>query len=252
MLREADLIIPQWPAPSRVRARVTTRAGGVSESPFDTLNLGGHVGDAPSAVAENRRYLQSLLGDSVCCHWMEQVHGTGVFRCDGQDPARVAEADAAVATEPYRACLVMTADCLPVLFAARDGSAVGAAHAGWRGLANGVLEAALASLPVKASEVLCWLGPAIGPAHFEVGEEVREAFTTIDPAATHCFLPGQAPGKWLADLYALARLRLGRAGVTGVYGGDFCTYAERRRFYSYRRDGRTGRMASLIWLADEA
>lgn len=238
-----QFIKPDWPAPDIVRALVTTRAGGVSRPPCDSLNLGDHVGDDPEAVAENRRRLRAFLPSEP--GWLRQVHGTTVAIAD--NPAEAAEADAAVAFEPGKVCVVLTADCLPVLFCDRQGTRVAAAHAGWRGLAAGVLEASVAAMQCPPSEILAWLGPAIGPQAFEVGEEVRDIFVREFPETAAAFVPGQ-PGKWLADIYALARLRLARAGVHQVYGGGFCTYTDAERFYSYRRDKATGRMASLIWL----
>lgn len=240
-----QFIEPDWPAPEAVRALTTTRAGGVSLPPYDSLNLGDHVGDDPAAVAENRRRLRAFLPAEP--RWLVQVHGTAVAHADAlQHPA---EADAAVAFTPGTVCAVLTADCLPVLLCDRQGTRVAAAHAGWRGLAAGVLEASVTAMHCEPSDILAWLGPAIGPQAFEVGEDVREAFVRDLPAAAVAFVPGQ-PGKWLADIYRLARLRLARAGVNGIHGGGFCTYSDGARFYSYRRDKATGRMASLIWLGD--
>ncbi|MEN2397891.1 peptidoglycan editing factor PgeF [Pseudomonas halotolerans] len=238
----SDWLIPDWPAPGWVKACVTTRTGGVSQAPFDSLNLGDHVGDEPAAVAENRRRLTDRL--AIRPAWLQQVHGTAVVEAD---PARVATADASWSATPGIACTAMTADCLPVLFCNRAGTRVAAAHAGWRGLANGVLEATLDRLEVPADEVLAWLGPAIGPQAFEVGPEVREAFVTQLPQAAQAFVPSHNAGKLLADIYALARLRLAARGVTAVYGGGQCTVTD-PRFFSYRRNPRTGRFASLIWL----
>lgn len=238
-----DLLIPDWPAPARVRACVTTRAGGVSPAPFAALNLGDHVGDEPAAVAENRRRLQALLGCRAA--WLSQVHGVSVVEAD---PSQVAEADACWSATPGVACTSMTADCLPVLFCDRDGTRVAAAHAGWRGLAAGVLEATVAALGCPADQVLAWLGPAIGPQAFEVGAEVREAFVAQHAEAAAAFVPSASAGRYMADLYRLARLRLAAVGVTTVYGGGLCTFTDAERFYSYRRAPRTGRQASLIWL----
>lgn len=237
------VLIPDWPAPPQVRALVTTRGGGLSAPPFETFNLGSHVGDAAQAVAANRTRLRTLLPGEPC--WLNQVHGVAVVEAD--DAQGVPEADAAVARRPGRVCAVLTADCLPVLFCDRAGSVVAAAHAGWRGLAAGVLEATVARMEVPTQQVIAWLGPAIGPAAFEVGGEVREAFISQDVAAAAAFVPG-VRGKWMADLFRLARQRLARAGVSSVHGGDLCTHADRTRFYSFRRDGVTGRFASLIWL----
>ena len=242
MLREEDLIIPDWPAPPGVRSLTTTRAGGVSAGPYAGLNLGDHVADDPAAVAENRARLRRFLPAEPA--WLKQVHRAEV--ADADQAGGVPEADAAVARRPGAVCAVLTADCLPVLLCDRAGSVVAAAHAGWRGLAGGVLEAAVAAMGVAPEAVLAWLGPAIGPAAFEVGGEVREAFLSHDPAAEAAFVAGPE-GKWLADIFLLARLRLAKIGVTAVYGGGVCTHADGARFYSYRRDGATGRMASLIW-----
>ena len=242
------LIVPDWPAPPKVRALQTTRQGGVSRPPYARLNLGDHVGDDRLAVAANRALLRESLaggGDPV---WLEQVHGTRVVDAASCSPvAPPAQADASFAREPGVVCTVMTADCLPVLFCADDGSVVAAAHAGWRGLLAGVLEETVAAMAVPAGTVLAYLGPAIGPRAFEVGDEVRTAFVAADAALAAAFKPAR-PGKWLADLYMLARLRLAGQGVVRVYGGDFCTHSDGYRFFSYRRDGQTGRMASMIWL----
>ena len=242
---EKDWIVPEWPAPARVKALSTTRSGGVSLSPWGRLNLGTHVGDKPESVAANRAYLAESLPAEPA--WLNQVHGIDVV--DAATCRGVPDADAAVARQGGAVCVVMTADCLPVLLCDRAGTVVGAAHAGWRGLHSGVIEATLASMGVAPGEVLAWLGPAIGPAAFEVGSEVRDAFIRSDARSVDAFTAGGQTGKWLADLYQLARLRLETAGVTAIYGGDFCTHSEEERFFSYRRDGVTGRMASLIWLA---
>lgn len=238
----SDWLTPDWPAPARVKACVTTRVGGVSLAPFDSLNLGDHVGDEPAAVAENRRRLTDQF--AITPAWLQQVHGIAVVEAD---PAQVATADASWTATPGIACTAMTADCLPVLFCNRAGTRVAAAHAGWRGLANGVLEATLDSLAVPADEILAWLGPAIGPQAFEVGPEVREAFIAQLPQAAQAFTASPNAGKFLADIYALARLRLAARGVTAVYGGGLCTVTD-PRFFSYRRNPRTGRFASLIWI----
>ena len=235
-------LTPDWPAPARVKACVTTREGGVSLAPFDSLNLGDHVGDDPRAVAENRRRLTDQF--VITPAWLQQVHGIAVVEAD---PTQVATADASWTATPGIACTAMTADCLPVLFCNRAGTRVAAAHAGWRGLANGVLEATLDSLAVPANEILAWLGPAIGPQAFEVGPEVREAFIAQRPEAVEAFAASPNAGKFLADIYQLARLRLAARGVTAVYGGGLCTVND-PRFFSYRRNPRTGRFASLIWI----
>lgn len=238
----SDWLIPDWPAPARVKACVTTRAGGVSLAPFDSLNLGDHVGDDPADVAENRRRLTDRF--AITPAWLQQVHGIAVVEAD---PTQVATADASWTETPGIACAAMTADCLPVLFCNRAGTRVAAAHAGWRGLANGVLEATLDSLAVPADEILAWLGPAIGPQAFEVGPEVREAFIAQLPQTSQAFTASPNAGKFLADIYQLARLRLAARGVTAVYGGGLCTVTD-PRFFSYRRNPRTGRFASLVWI----
>ena len=242
-----ELITPDWPAPVTVGAFSTTRIGGVSQAPFDHLNLGDHVGDDPQRVAANRELLQTALGPAVRCQWLHQVHGIQVARLNQQGP--VLEADAAMTARSGIGCLVMTADCLPVLFCNRQGTRVAAAHAGWRGLADGILEATLAALNEPANELMCWLGPAIGPQAFEVGSEVRQQFCQQHPEAEQAFVSHDPiRGSWLADIYQLARLRLQRAGVTAIYGAQACTYTDRERFFSYRREGQTGRMASVIWI----
>jgi len=239
-------IIPDWPAPAGVASLVTTRSGGLSHDAFASLNLGDHVGDDPAAVAANRDIVRQHIGGEPA--WLSQVHGTRVV--DAAEFVGVAsppEADASFARRSGAACVVMTADCLPVLFCDTAGTVVAAAHAGWRGLQGGVLEATVAAMGVPGSDVMAWLGPAIGPRAFEVGGEVRDAFMANSPGAVEAFKPA-AHGKWLADIYLLARQRLSRQGVTRIFGGDFCTVTEKERFFSYRRDGQTGRMASLIWL----
>ena len=238
----SDWLIPDWPAPAQVKACVTTRAGGVSLAPFDSLNLGDHVEDSPEAVLENRRRLTAAF--AIQPAWLRQVHGVVVVEAD---PERIAEADGSWTGTPGIACTAMTADCLPALFCNKSGTRVAAAHAGWRGLAAGVLEAAADSLDAAPADVLVWLGPAIGPKAFEVGPEVREAFMQQHPQTAQAFVPSHNPGKFLADIYQLARLRLAARGITAVYGGGLCTVTD-PRFFSYRRSPRTGRFASLIWL----
>lgn len=252
-------IVPDWPGlPDNVGALSTVRLGGVSQAPYGDgqggggLNLGVHVGDDAAAVAANRALLQALLPGTPA--WLSQVHGVAVV--DGALPFDgTPEADASVASTPGAVCLVMTADCLPVLFSSLDGQVVGAAHAGWRGLAAGVLQRTVEAMRERgAGEILAWLGPAIGPQQFEVGQEVLQAY--LDgaqddgerQAVTQAFVaaPG-GDGKYLADIYALARMMLLRVGVTQVSGGQYCTVSDAARFYSYRRDGVTGRQASLIW-----
>lgn len=238
-------IVPDWPAPRAVRALCTTRAGGVSGVPYDTFNLADHVGDAPECVRENRRRLQAVAALPATPVWLRQVHGTRVI--DAAKGGAEAEADGSMANARGVVCAVLTADCLPVLLCDRAGMRVAALHAGWRGLAGGIIESGVAALSVPPESLLAWLGPAIGPRAFEVGPEVRAAFLQGDAEAASAFVPHR--DRYLADLYALARRRLARAGVGAVYGGGLCTVAEPERFYSYRRDGRCGRMASLIWLA---
>jgi len=243
-------ISPDWPAPPAVRAAFTLRMGGVSAAPFDSLNVGAHVGDAGAAVTENRRRVRAQLRLPVEPSWLEQVHGIEVADLDAASARASAAqltADAAIARGAGSVCVMQVADCMPVLFAARDGCAVAAAHAGWRGLAAGVLEATLARLAVAPAGLIAWLGPAIGAAHFEVGGEVRAAFLAHDPAAAAAF-SANSRGRWQCDLSALARRRLSAAGVSAVFGGRWCTYADPARFFSYRRDGQCGRMAALIWL----
>ena len=235
-------LIPDWPAPAGIRACVTTRAGGVSLAPFDSFNLGDHVDDDPSAVAHNRQRLTHIF--DVQPAWLSQVHGVVVAPAN---PEQIVEADASWTSTPGIACTVMTADCLPALFCDRAGTRVAAAHAGWRGLAAGVLEAAAHSLNVEPDDILVWLGPAIGPAVFEVGGEVRDVFIDDMPQAATAFVPSVNEGRYMADFYELARLRLARYGITAVYGGGFCTVTD-PRFYSYRRSPRTGRFASLVWI----
>ena len=286
------MLIPDWPAPSGVRAAFTLRTGGVSVAPYDSLNVGAHVGDALDGVRENRRRVREALRLPTEPVWLQQVHGTDVFDLDvsdgraaalaeaggecvaasaahagacevsagpgGRGPAtahagsaggamsETPRADAAIARVAGAVCVIQVADCMPVLVAARDGSAVGAAHAGWRGLAGGVLERTVRAIGVPAERLLAWLGPTISQQHFEVGDDVRTAFTSGDPASASAFV-ANARGRWQCDLYTLARRRLTALGVSEVFGGGWCTYADAARFFSYRRDGQCGRMAALIW-----
>jgi len=239
-----DWLVADWPAPANVRTLITTRAGGVSKPPFDSLNLGRHVGDDDAAVTANRARLAERLPAEPA--WLSQTHSTTAV-----DAAAVGkpapEADASFTNQADTVCAIMTADCLPVLLTDRAGSVVAAAHAGWRGLCNGVIENTVDAMGVAPIELMAWLGPAIGPDAFEVGTEVREAFMAHDVRADAAF-EAIGDGKYLADIYALARLRLNSLGVSQVYGGDHCTVLERERFFSYRRDRTTGRMASCIWL----
>ena len=241
-----DFIVPDWSAPPTVRAVQTLRAGGVSTGPWASLNLGAHCGDEPDNVVRNRRLLRGALQLPTEPSWLRQVHGCAVAPAAADRPAP--EADASFALERGPVCAVLTADCLPVLLCDRAGTVVAAVHAGWRGLLDGVIEQAVRALPRRPAELLAWMGAAIGPLSFEVGAEVFDAFVARDPLAAQCFKPG-APGKLLADLYGLAGQRLRAAGVASVAGGGRCTYREQASFFSFRRDGQCGRMATLIWLA---
>jgi YfiH family protein len=239
-----DWITPDWPAPRRVRALITTRAGGVSSGKFASLNLSARVGDDPQCVARNRAILRACLPADPA--WVKQVHGTAVIEAARATPE--AEADGIVTQDTGTVCAVMTADCLPVLLSDRAGKSVGIAHAGWRGLAGGVVEKVVRGMDVPPQELIAYIGPGIGARRYEVGEDVHRAFVGADPAAATSFAPGQN-GTYLVDLYEIARQRLAAAGVAEVHGGEFCTATE-ERFFSFRRDQTTGRMASLIWLED--
>ncbi len=238
---ELAWIEPDWPAPLGIRAASSLRGGGTSAGPYVSLNLGAHVGDDPDRVAENRRRLAAALSLPSEPIWLNQVHGTRAIRAD---LAEDRTADAAYTREPGVVCAVLTADCLPVLLCSRDGMAVAAVHAGWKGLASGVIEAAAAAL--EARDLLAWLGPAIGPEAFEVGAEVREAFVRKGSEFAKGFRKAGA-GKFLADIYGLARIALERFGIFEIHGGGWCTYGQTDDFFSYRRDRVTGRMATLIW-----
>jgi polyphenol oxidase len=236
-----------WPAPHGVRALSTLRGdaqSGASEAPYGGFNLGDHVGDDPAAVAENRRRLKVDAGLPGEPYWLSQVHGIRVADLDSSGAP--GQADAAIARGSAKVCAILTADCLPILFASGSGDTVAAAHAGWRGLAAGVIEATVHAMNVPPGSLVAWLGPAIGPKHFEVGAEVREAFLELDPNADEAFEPN-ARGRFLADLGMLARRRLQRLGVSRLYGGGECTYTQADRYYSHRREGITGRQATLIW-----
>lgn len=237
-------LVPDWPAPARVRAFVTTRAGGTSAGEYGTMNLGMNSGDEPARVTANRRLVREHLpGDPA---YLAQVHGAQVVDID-QAGAERARADAAVASRPGRVAVVLTADCLPVFLTDRAGTRVAVAHAGWRGMAAGVLENTVRALGRDPRDVIAWMGPAIGPDAFEVGPEVREAFMAADARAAEAFKAGK-PGKFMGDLYHLARQRLAAAGVTSVGGGGFCTFHEPGRFFSYRRAPKSGRMGAFIWI----
>ncbi len=246
--KQPVLLLPDWPAPARVRAACTTRLGGVSQGVYASLNMGRSGGDESVAVSENRRRVHQALGLPAEPCWIRQVHGVRTVQMPQAIAEAEADADASFTFEPGVVCAVQAADCLPVLFCDEAGTRVAAAHAGWRGLAGGVLERTVEALGVPPGQLLAWLGPAIGPEAFEVGEEVRDAFVAADAEAVRAFRPGAVAGKHHADLFALARRRLGLAGVNRVSGGGLSTHADPARFYSYRRDGVTGRMAALIWL----
>ena len=239
-----EFITPDWDAPAHIRAACSTRAGGVSRNGYASLNLASHVEDLPSAVAQNRLRLREQLKLPNEPQWLEQTHSTRVIDLNHQSSR---DGDAACTRKAGQVAVVLTADCLPVLFCNAAGSEVAAAHAGWRGLLNGVLEQTVDAMQSDASQILAWLGPAIGPQHFEVGAEVRAAFVQQEASAAECFKENR-PGHYLADLYQLARLRLKKHGVNAIWGGDHCTFAEAERFFSYRRTPKTGRQASLIWI----
>lgn len=244
-INQLELITPQWPAPPQVKAYTTTRQGKYSTPPYHGFNLADHVGDNPQTVNANRALLRKRLNLPTEPRWLRQIHGTTTIAVETN--LVNCQADAAYATTAGQVCVILTADCLPVFFCDRAGTRVALAHAGWRGCAAGVLETTIQRLQVSPSNLLVWLGPAIGPQVFEVGEEVRTAFIDYLPAAATAFIPTR-PGHWLANLYLLARQRLEQQGVTAIYGGDFCTYQQTELFYSHRRAKITGRMASLIWL----
>jgi len=243
ILNKSDLIIPDWPAPSNVHAIQTTRQGGFSDAPFESLNLGAHVQDHLITVVKNRQLLDQFVPAEPV--WLNQVHGTNVI--DAALSSCVQDADASFTTQSNVVCVTMTADCLPVLLCDKQGTAVCAIHAGWRSLCDGVIENAVLAMGLKAEDVLAWLGPAIGPDAFKVGAEVRQAFIEKDANATQAFRPHA--DKWLANLYLLATQRLNNVGIKAIYGGGDCTYSYPERYFSFRRDGMTGRMATMIWLA---
>ena len=250
-MSDLQFIIPNWPAPNNVKALQTTRNGGVSQTPYASLNFGAHVNDDGIAVAKNRQLLSPYLPSEPV--WVNQVHGVEVI--DAAQSTCLQDADASFTTQANVVCVTMTADCLPVLLCDKAGTVVAAVHAGWRGLCDGAIEAAVNKLPVERSEILAWLGPAIGPEAFEVGDEVRQQFMQHDSQAELAFKANAS--KWFCNMYLIAQQRLNKLGVTQVYGGgdhenssdNFCTYTDEARFFSFRRDNVTGRMASLIWLA---
>ena len=241
MLSKIDLIVPDWPAPSNVKAIQATRNGGFSVAPYSSLNLGAHVQDDALAVAKNRQLLNQYLPSEPV--WLNQVHGTEVI--DAAQSSCIQEADASFSKNKNVVCVTMTADCLPVLLCNRQGTAVAAIHAGWRSLCDGVIETTIELLGVQSEDLIAWLGPAIGPNAFEVGGEVRAAFMAQDAQAGQAF---KASGdKWLGDLYLIAKQRLNNKGVTEIYGGGQCTFSNPDKYFSFRRDGVTGRMATMIW-----
>ncbi|OYY75198.1 MAG: hypothetical protein B7Y40_01930 [Gammaproteobacteria bacterium 28-57-27] len=249
-----SFMVPDWPLPPGVRAAQTTRSGGVSGAPYASMNLATHVGDDPAHVQTNRQRLHAALALPGEPLWLEQVHGIAVHLAAHENmPTHAPRADAAYTDQPGMVLAVLTADCLPVLFASRDGQEIAAAHAGWRGLLGGVLEASLSHFRALPADIIAWLGPAISQAAFEVGDEVRTAFMQHDLAAYSAFVPSpqseHRAGHWQADLYSLARQRLAACGLQNVYGGELCSYSDSVNFYSYRREPTTGRMASLIWRA---
>ena len=243
-------ITPHWPAPTNVAACMTTRNGGVSQGPYHSLNLGDHVGDQAPWVAQNRALLESRLNLPSAPQWLNQVHGTQIIELPYNGP-QPPQADGSVSRDVGPVCAVMTADCLPVLLCDKAGSVVAASHAGWRGLAAGVIERTIETMAVTPESLLAWLGPAIGPEAFEVGEDVVQAFVS-QQSDSHQAFRHTSENRWLADIYALARLRLRAIGVANISGGGYCTFHEPKRFYSYRRDKLTGRMAALIWLTGQA
>ena len=243
MTIHSDWIVPDWPAPKRVKSLITTRAGGYSAGPYASLNLGLRTGDDGETIAKNRARLRSALPNDPT--WLKQVHGNNVIEADELGTGHP-EADASVARSPGAVCAVLVADCIPVFFSNRAGTVVAVSHAGWRGLARGVIERTVTATGERPQDLMAYLGPGIGPLAFEVGPDVRDAFLVDAPQDAEAFAPRSA-GKWLADLFMLARHRLQRAGLHEIFGGGMCTYSNPERFFSYRRDRETGRMAALIW-----
>ena len=246
-------VIPDWPAPANVRALVTTRNGGCSGGVFSSNNLGTDVGDSAVDVTSNREQLIVSLPGEPDIQWLSQMHGIDVVEID--HCSNLLEADGCFTQKSNLACSVLTADCLPVFFTTKSGSSIAIAHAGWRGLAAGVLQNTLEKFSVKAQDILVWLGPAIGPCHYEVGDEVRNEFLRLCRGQqeyaeidSRGFKKNAGDSKWTVDLYTIARIKLHYQGVKNIFGGDFCTVCDQVRFFSYRRDGETGRMANLIYL----
>lgn len=244
-----EYILPTWSVPSTIKALTTTRKGGVSRPPFDHLNLGDHVNDDPITVAQNRCLLQQALNLPHPPIYLNQTHSTNVLQLPC--PTQNCEADAVYTDQPNQVCLVMTADCLPALFCSADGTEIAAAHAGWRGLCDGILETTAAKFRCPATQIHVWLGPAIGATAFQIGQEVIDQFCAVDPQAKCAFVPDPTTsGKFLGNLYQIARQRLNQLGIDKISGGDYCTYTDPERFFSYRRDKTTGRMATLIWRSE--
>lgn len=240
-------IQPDWPAPANVRAFTTLRSVGHSKVPFDKFNLAYHVGDNEKDVQANRELLKNLLNLPNEPFWLEQTHSTIVLPITEKSTDK--KGDASFTNQAKQVCVIMTADCLPILICNRKGTYVAAIHAGWRGLADGIIEKTLQAMNLSSDDMMAWLGPAIGSKVYEVGAEVRERFIANDIEANQAFVPSKNEGRWLADLYALAKLRLYKQNISAIYGGEYCTYSDKDRFFSYRRDGnQTGRMASLIWM----
>jgi YfiH family protein len=242
-----EWLTPDWPAPPGVRALSSWRGGGVSAGAYESLNLADHVGDGEASVAENRRRLAVAAGLPAEPQWLRQVHGTGVADLGAPVPPGLQGRDAAFTRRAGPVCAILTADCIPVLFASTDGGVVGAAHAGWRGLAAGILGASLRAMSVEPAALLAWIGPCIGPQHYEVGADVRDAMLAANPAAAVAFHPNARSRFW-ADLPLIARLQLQNLGISGIFGANECTHADANRYFSHRRDGQTGRQATLIWL----
>ncbi len=241
------VITPNWPAPLHIKACTTLRHGGYSEAPYVSFNLAQHVGDESRHVQANRALLTTLLALPTEPTWLEQTHSTIVVSAESHNRGK--EADASFACESKQICVVLTADCLPILLCDRKGTCVAAIHAGWRGLANGIIGKTLDTLQLAPDDTLVWLGPAIGPTVYELGNEVRQQFIARQAETEKAFLPSSNPDRWLGNLYELAKLDFEHVGVSAIYGGDHCTYSDKERFFSYRRDGnKTGRMASLIWI----
>lgn len=239
------VITPNWPAPANIRSLSTTRIGGFSLAPYDQFNLGDHVGDDPFSVSKNRQQLINSTNLPQSPYWLRQTHS--IQAINTQDWHADIEADSCFSTTTDHICAVMTADCLPILLCDVDGNHVAAIHAGWRGLLAGVIENTIEKMTCPANQLLAWLGPAIGPTAFEVGAEIRDAFIAANAVDTTAFTSADNE-LWLADLYLLAGHRLQKSGITAIYGGDFCTFNDHHRFFSYRRDGVTGRMATMIWI----